>query len=193
MLARALDSQVDLAKGTTTVMVAKTCTDRELLEFGTGGKISPPPTEVQRHRTAAGVRVEQKPNTDPWMARRIVEHLQSAPEALCILEDPMALPADPAVQAVENVAFVGDEVYRMIFPSDIGTEPGVERKLKQAKSRVMTGVLTTLRTDLRLLRGTKRLDEDDLLKAAGQTQAIFVSVYDSESYLLWERTLEIGA
>lgn len=191
-LSTCLLQALDLESGKLTTFLPAHLDAESIVQFSVGGKLPLPQAEqdVTIHfKHGLVLHAKPVPNVDDALISIVQTHLRSSGSALCILENQMALPADPWLKRTE-IPFVthGTSVYHMLI-SERTDRNLVELTVKKAKS-IRPPLICALgylseKALLNIKLGTIGLGE--LREFAGQTQKIAVGAYDGESYVIWSR------
>lgn len=125
-----------------------------------------------------------KPNTDTDLAMWIQCYLNFHSDALCVMENPLSRPEDPWLSnARSKLLFVESDVYHLLGVDDLGIE-SVQEALREAFAVYppLVGILSHGSSPSE----QQRLGQHaELRELARRAEAIFVPVYDGETYLIW--------
>ena len=186
-LASFLLQRDDLDDGTVLTCLPETTSQEDALDFKSGGKLRPDPSEIRyRQEGTRGFRMEPVPNTGEWLASVLQELLETDPRSLCLFEDEVARPDDPSLSSsgAQALAFQS-EVYHVLSHNDAQNLERITATIRQATSWLTIGVISSLDTVSDLVGDARTVDLGTLRSVADRASQIVVGAYDFESFLVW--------
>jgi len=188
-LSKALLKLLPIERGQIITCLPPGVVPQSLQDFSTGGKLPTPHTSEWKAAESRGesLLMIPVPSTSAWITSKIREYLREESDHLCVLEDALARPTDPALRKRATRHTVhGDEVYHILLSQDAQYER-VEATLRAATSTLpLIGILSTSE-ETRSGDSLGTLSTVLLEALASRAQKILVGAYDGEGYLVWER------
>ena len=174
-LAKSILRKLDLKKGGVSALLPEGYGDAELYHFKRGWTI---PDETS---CASG----HTPRDS--LLHAIRSHLLRVKDGIVIIEDGIAKPEESELKKLKNLFFCGQDVYH--FLQGQNHLPLVEKVFLDANVFPGPfGVFTSLGRGQRGTLDRSCLDIGTLDEFAGRTELIFLEAYDSQSFLVWQRT-----
>jgi hypothetical protein len=118
----------------------------------------------------------------------ICEYLNADADNYCVIEEPIAMPSDAWVlKSGINYVYIGDEMYYFLDISNCDKNT-VEKLIKIGEAYYFLCVLGKLNIDLHPDTTIKGEINSELIQLmAANIDRLFVTAYDGEGYLMWER------
>lgn len=186
-LATRMLGELDLDAGTVMTCVSEGVPEEWITRFKMGGVVKherKPPVPI------AGPRMELIPNADRWLASVIQQFVRGDERRVCILEHTLASASDPWVRRARGrVMLCGVDVYQVV--SSVNSETSeIEAAVRKASwmAPPMVGALTEWAGDFVPPDTQREISSEQIAAMASMAQAVIVSAYDGESYLIWRRS-----
>jgi hypothetical protein len=186
-LSRLLLQYVQLRDGTFGCLTPAPLDPVQTIEFEMGHTLD----EQASHRLMIGEiggTASPKPRTDHLLAE-FVRTLLTDPHHVLFLQNSLAEATDPWLKGAKSrVLFYQNEVYHTLFDSD-GMPTNIMNAIREAENETnFSGAVALQPGDAtRLTSRTESISLAELETLARSAECIFVSAYDGEGYLVWER------
>lgn len=163
---------------------------KELEDFMHGGKLPRNPNDYVYLTQEDGTQVLMNPKTnlDKYISSVIEGIISIDRNKICIFEDILAKSSDPSIKNLKTPFwFCKDKVFHYKLGGET-QEFSVKDILSSAVNAYLTwGAITSFRDESELPEIKGELSEKILRGFAKRVEKIFVSAYDGEGYLIWEK------
>lgn len=187
-LAKALLETVVFEEGRIMTLSPTALSPTETIQFDWGHT----PTHAKAERIKMGdayYLAVPTPNADEQLIEAIYESLQN-PERICFLENYLAAAHDPWLQrAKSRIVSNGTEVYHTLFSVD-RDKGKIEATIREwNRPPTSIGALGSMsEKDLAHIASAGIITTGQLTVFAKTVQSIFISAYDGEGYVAWNKT-----
>lgn len=184
--------RTDLRQGRLFTLLPPGASTENLNDFMSGGKLLPSPPDTHVSVTFAdgspGGTLVPIPNANAELARHVEAFLKEGFDRLCILEDQMAEPGDPAaLHSPANVVVLGPELYYVLGNQDADVRV-IEDALCHASSSIYPPLVGVLTHGLAHSKNRRETTTAELRSFAERAEEIVVGAYDGEGYVLWSKS-----
>jgi len=188
-LASLLGESGMIPKGEVGTVLPSDTAESELYKFEVGGTVRSAKVSAGKTETSE----EPTPIRDlrALVAGEIARVVSTIPHHVCVMENPLARPSDPAtLRYVSDTVTFGHEIYHVIgtHPTISVTEEQVAIAIREAGSAYrFVAALVELPKHLATNGLPRHLDMTTLEELAQNCHVLYLGAYDGEAYLRWAR------
>jgi hypothetical protein len=159
------------------------------LPLSTGRIFAPLPSDTTSAQ-AMRIKMGRLPGASPrkWLINHVVSMFEKVPQGTLILEDVIgARPSDPGALATESRTLLTKERVYYAVTKENASARSVDAALNDVAGLELVGALSRFEIPLGRSKEPQTVPDSLIVQLAEEALEIYVSAYDGEGFVVWQR------